>query len=396
MNIEDFRNKHKGQRCFLLGSGPSLADMDLSGLKNEITFSCNRGYLLFEKLGFATTYWALEDPLDMEQFGSDYENFIGPIKFVSDDLPFSTSHCSVSFIRDINSKPRFAVEPPFYFGGTVMFMMLQLARFMGCSTAYLLGNDFKWDLKNVSINGNQCWRTLDTDDNHFDSTYWPKGARSFPPQPERMRKSFFAARNNGIQIINVTPNSALDVFEKDDFNSIMDGSPRKTIGMEQHTDEIDPFCDLLRTIKPKHVIEIGVRSGGTSALWHQICTGLVIGIDTYPNWLENRFPRFRGILGDSQSEETLNKVEELLDEELVDLLFIDGNHSFEASSNDYENYKRFVNVGGLIAFHDINAEARHFESWENGGIPRFWNSLQLEKQVFSVNSDWGGIGVVRA
>src|ERR1044072_5448632 len=35
---EVFRNRHKGQRCFVLGNGPSLRNQDLTPLANEITF----------------------------------------------------------------------------------------------------------------------------------------------------------------------------------------------------------------------------------------------------------------------------------------------------------------------------------------------------------------------
>jgi len=52
-----FKNKHKGQRCFIVGNGPSLKEMDLAPLRNEFTFGLNRIYLLFESLGFATTYF---------------------------------------------------------------------------------------------------------------------------------------------------------------------------------------------------------------------------------------------------------------------------------------------------------------------------------------------------
>ena len=33
-----FRNRHKGQRCFVIGNGPSLKTQDLSLLAREITF----------------------------------------------------------------------------------------------------------------------------------------------------------------------------------------------------------------------------------------------------------------------------------------------------------------------------------------------------------------------
>ncbi len=39
-NIE-FKDKHYGQRCFILGNGPSLSEIDLSKLEKEIVFTAN-------------------------------------------------------------------------------------------------------------------------------------------------------------------------------------------------------------------------------------------------------------------------------------------------------------------------------------------------------------------
>ena len=44
-NNEKFRNIHKGERCFILGSGPSISDHDLSKLKNEIVIGLNAFYI---------------------------------------------------------------------------------------------------------------------------------------------------------------------------------------------------------------------------------------------------------------------------------------------------------------------------------------------------------------
>ncbi len=45
--IEHFRDRHRGERCFILGNGPSLIRLDLSKLRGERTFGLNRIYLLF-------------------------------------------------------------------------------------------------------------------------------------------------------------------------------------------------------------------------------------------------------------------------------------------------------------------------------------------------------------
>jgi hypothetical protein len=53
-----FRNKHKEERCDIIGNGPSVNKIDLSFLKDEIAFGMNRIYLGFEKYDFTPTYYA--------------------------------------------------------------------------------------------------------------------------------------------------------------------------------------------------------------------------------------------------------------------------------------------------------------------------------------------------
>ena len=42
--FENYKNKYSGQRCFIIGSGPSLLEENLSLIKNEKIFIVNRGY----------------------------------------------------------------------------------------------------------------------------------------------------------------------------------------------------------------------------------------------------------------------------------------------------------------------------------------------------------------
>jgi len=63
LRLAQYKDKHRGQRCVIIGNGPSLNKMDLSFLKNEITFGMNRIYLLFDKWDFTPTYYVSVNPL---------------------------------------------------------------------------------------------------------------------------------------------------------------------------------------------------------------------------------------------------------------------------------------------------------------------------------------------
>ena len=76
------RNIHRGERCFIIGNGPSLKNTDLAKLKDEYTFGMNRIYLMFPELGFTTTYFASINDLVVEQCAEEIAALPIP-KFIS-------------------------------------------------------------------------------------------------------------------------------------------------------------------------------------------------------------------------------------------------------------------------------------------------------------------------
>lgn len=181
------------------------------------------------------------------------------------------------------------------------------------------------------------------------------------------------------------------------------------LGMHQHPEEIRQFAQWLLTRRLGNVLEIGTLKGGTTALWHELCTGTVVSVDL-PNGkfggadhgytdqraaernaaLEDRFPRLRTIAADSHNASTLAMVADTAGH--FDLLFIDGDHSYEGVKQDFEMYAPLVRPGGVIAFHDILDTTFH----HNAGcyVDRLWRELPPHKaEIVSGNGQWGGIGV---
>lgn len=169
-------------------------------------------------------------------------------------------------------------------------------------------------------------------------------------------------------------------------------------GMEQHGDEIWPCAALVLDEKPKNVLEIGFRRGGTLALWHELSTGIAIGVDLPDGFSRDRavelrrvYPRLVTVLGDSHSAGTFAQVYEALRGERLDFLFIDGDHSAEGVREDFETYGSLVRKGGLIAFHDIQPNPA------TRGVHALWQELKPGSLAeFNIGGEWGGIGVIRA
>ena len=176
--------------------------------------------------------------------------------------------------------------------------------------------------------------------------------------------------------------------------------------MEQLPLEIWPFAEWLWNRHPHNVLEIGVRHGGTSALWHGLSTGIVVGVDwteqdslgksgTWNRHVEliRTYPRFKSVLGDSHLQSTINDVD---GGRSFDFIFLDGDHSYEGVKADFINYRPLLSTGGCIAFHDIVYTETTRRAKQ--GVNRFWSELKSQYpgkwKEFSTQSEWGGIGVL--
>ena len=142
---------------------------------------------------------------------------------------------------------------------------------------------------------------------------------------------------------------------------------KSTPHIHQNHEEFRKFFKIAQTINPKRILEIGVCHGGTLLFWQEIGEQ-VIGLDylkvRYPERSESalgttgdipdaRFDlsRVQFVNGDSHAPATLEYIKELMPE--IDLLFIDGDHSYEGVKQDWEMYSPLVRAGGIVGFHDI-------------------------------------------
>ena len=116
---------------------------------------------------------------------------------------------------------------------------------------------------------------------------------------------------------------------------------------------------------PITYVEIGCYAGGSACLVLQRPNTKVISIDlgqpipketVYSNVQKlNKFNNSYNYLeGDSQTYEMVDKLKELTNE--IDILFIDGDHSYQAVINDFILYEGFVKSGGYIIFDDYRDE----------------------------------------
>ena len=75
-------------------------------------------------------------------------------------------------------------------------------------------------------------------------------------------------------------------------------------------------------------------------------------------------------------------------DESIDLLHIDGLHTYEAVAEDFRNWYPKVRPGGVILFHDTMAKMMDFGVW------KFWAELEEDYETFLFHHGFG-LGVLR-
>ena len=159
-----------------------------------------------------------------------------------------------------------------------------------------------------------------------------------------------------------------------------------TIRPIQDRAEFLEFAQLIATQRPRNVLEIGTFRGGTLFVLARLSQpdATLVSLDLpfsrfgslsrklqaplFRSFTQSR-QRLLLLREDSHSEETRSRVAKALDGP-IDLLFIDGDHSYNGVKSDFEMYSPLVRKAGIIAFHDI-ANVR-----TDYGVGRFWNEVK--------------------
>lgn len=274
--MNQFKNIHKGERCFILGNGPSLKDVDLSLLENEITFGTNRIYLA----DFTPTYYACVNPLVRDQFSQEIYD-IDTIKFISGvpGVSLNGEGAGETYLLDTSLRePMFSSpEGPIWEGHTVTYVCLQLAYYMGFSEVVLLGMDHYYGEQHVP---NMEIVATGDDPNHFHPDYFSGGTRWHTPDLGMSEVAYSLAKGvfekNGRKIINCTARTALDVFEKLPLSyAIAKDPPRVSaiVSAYKAKDYIDGLIyDLLEQVEDCQIVMVCQKGS-----YEDIATGLAMG-----------------------------------------------------------------------------------------------------------------------
>lgn len=168
-----------------------------------------------------------------------------------------------------------------------------------------------------------------------------------------------------------------------------------------------PFAyDIVEAIRPGLVVELGVYNGLSffafcQSMIENDIDGVAYAVDTWEgddhtdaydesiyNGVHNHaHEHYRGItyLLRMRFEEALQHFEE----DSIDLLHIDGFHTYEAVKEDFETWYPKVKPGGIVLFHDVMARLKDYGAW------KYFEELEAEHpETFKFNHGFG-LGVLR-
>lgn len=241
--LAELRGAYRGERCVIMGSGPSLNRTDLELLRGEHVWGVNKCYLLFDRLSWRPGFYVAVDrrvvPDISEQVADMMRRltstlFFFPLHFRLDEtlgslpnvrwyherLEPTTTSAAIGFTTDAARW----VSPV----RTVTVAALQLAVHLGFNPIYLIGCDTSYAV------GASVWRdvgdpdrltsTANDDANHFDPRYFGRGAKWHQPHVDRMVEHYRMARDVcdavGVEVFDATIGGQLTVFPKVDYEAV--------------------------------------------------------------------------------------------------------------------------------------------------------------------------------
>lgn len=208
MNLYDFKDKHKNERCFIACNGPSLNDIPMEKLQGETVFGLNRGYL---KEGLPITYLVVLVSRVAKQW--EKEILKVPCKVIFTNHLSHPKVCGFPIGNDKFSTDLY--REPLKSGHTVTMIALQIAYGMGFDKVYMIGLDHSFSYENTVRDNSHHRAVISTGDdpNHFDPSYFGEGANWLPYSPKMVEKNYKLAseayRNDGRLLLNVSTKTKL-------------------------------------------------------------------------------------------------------------------------------------------------------------------------------------------
>ena len=148
---------YPGGTCFIIGTAPSLRQLDLSRLNGRHCFSVNRGHDLREQGLERLTGYVIADQLAFDDYGARIDTSrIGHLFIRSTVSRIPPAMLDVAVVYEAIRSPRlfrgYLQEDPvagLYTGHTVVLDAIQLAAFMGFTRLAVIGVDLEFQSRDL-------------------------------------------------------------------------------------------------------------------------------------------------------------------------------------------------------------------------------------------------------
>lgn len=230
--LERSKNRYFGERCFIIGNGPSLNGADLDRISGIPSFASNRIYNIFPETSWRPTYYAVFDEgvarregvVDgINSFGCEMkfvreQGYLKAYRRLTGDICYLHAHDSRKYLED----PKFSTDlrRGVYTIATVTYTLMQIAYHMGFRNMYLLGVDHKY-AKTVGRDG------IITENDGVRSYFGADGScgKNMAGASWEMDIAYdYAERIShqlGFRIYNATRGGCLETFERVDFDDVV-------------------------------------------------------------------------------------------------------------------------------------------------------------------------------
>ena len=224
--FQELKGLGSGKRCFIIGNGPSLNLKDLDKLKNEDCFSSNGIFRLVSQTTWRPKYYMIMDRYTeitselIKSIGAKYV-FLGDYFLRFNDIKFDNAICLHEHYPYLSSRMGFSkdISKGIFIAPTVSYGLMQVAVYMGYKEIYLLGFDHNYGFEIVE-NGGVIKTNVSA---HFYQDEIPEKIIADIQGMTQAYKVFRDyAKEHGIVVKNVTRGGKLEVFERQDFDSLFE------------------------------------------------------------------------------------------------------------------------------------------------------------------------------
>ena len=233
--LRKIKNIHYGEKCIIVGNGPSLLanDLDMINDSGIITFGTNRVFKIFGNTKWRPTYYVSEDPNIIKGCCDEIDAVPAKIKFLPLQIIWyetrkrfkNTLYFWQNYDHSKDYKYSFStsIDKQIDHTNTITCTCVAIAAYMGFKEIYLIGVDHNYRIS-VNEKGEKVLDNMVKD--HFCDNYNNKyNSNTEPPDLGKTTQSYINAKKyceeNGIKIYNATRGGKLEVFERKSLDDVI-------------------------------------------------------------------------------------------------------------------------------------------------------------------------------